>query len=301
MSLNKIVFRKSFPEFGISHIIHNTQNDMIHSHLHRTYEIYYLVEGTRHYFIENMFYSISAGMLVIIPPTILHRTSCESPENTAHERILLTLGESYISPVLKALELPALSALFPSPVILRLTPQAQKELLDIISSIRAEINVESTFRDAAIKTNLVRLLLLISLNGSGICHDTSSAAFHQSAKEQLAREAIIYIKNNFRDRITLSSLADNLHVSRGYISNVFNETIGMKIPDYVNLQRIICAEDLLLHSDMGISQIAYECGFDSSSYFSRIFKELEGMPPQQFRQERAHNTPRKAVEPIPSS
>ncbi len=291
MSLNQILFRNISDQLQVSHIIHNERNDMNRSHLHREYEIYYLAAGTRRFFIENSLYPISAGMLVLIPPATLHRTTCECPEDTGHERILLSFDESYISAVLNSLELPALNDLFPSPVILKLNLKEREQFLEIFGCISDELGGGLACRDAAVRANLVRLLLLLYRCRLDLSHnpgltDGAATPAPHNAKERLAHEATVYIKNHFREKITLASLAESLFVSKGYVSNVFNEIIGMKVPDYVNLQRIRCAEDLLVHSDFEIAQIADECGFESPSYFSRIFKEIEGMPPQQFRQKK---------------
>jgi AraC-like DNA-binding protein len=58
----------------------------------------------------------------------------------------------------------------------------------------------------------------------------------------------------------------------------------MTFTQYRNKQRICLAEQMILEGIFSITDIAYSCGFESLSRFSKVFKQIKGTPPQQFRQ-----------------
>ena len=74
-----------------------------------------------------------------------------------------------------------------------------------------------------------------------------------------------------------------LGVSPSYVSRVFRRYTGMALWDYVNSFRIARARELLEHSDMTVTEIAFAAGFNEPAYFSRMFRKFTGKSPRHFR------------------
>ena len=70
---------------------------------------------------------------------------------------------------------------------------------------------------------------------------------------------------------------------------LFKETTGMTITDYILSKRIAAAKKRLAYTNDPLSLIAMECGFSSFAYFSKIFKEKNGLSPRDFRKMSAHS------------
>ncbi len=266
--------------FRISHIDQITPNDMSHAHIHKEYEIYYLVNGERYYFIEGRTYLVNAGCVVLVKSGDIHRTATVKPD-TRHERILLILNEEYLRPVLNALGYSSISTFFRIPVI-QLAPPDQKAAQDIFESILYELSQKNAGYEAMIRIRILEFLLICYRSGN------NAAALHghevrPSTKYTKANEAALYIKAHFTEKISLQDIADDIHVSRGYLSNVFNEVNGIKITEYINVQRINYAKTLLSSSDIAVTELAGRCGYDSITYFERIFKQLVGTSPSNYR------------------
>ena len=68
-----------------------------------------------------------------------------------------------------------------------------------------------------------------------------------------------------------------------FIRRAFKETIGYNYVDYCNLARIFRAEELLLNTDLSVTQIAEQLHFGTVSYFNRLFKKHTGQTPLQYR------------------
>lgn len=92
-----------------------------------------------------------------------------------------------------------------------------------------------------------------------------------------------YIENHAVESITLEELAKMCNLSKGYFSSVFTKTIGCSPIKYKHSILINMAMDKLLCTDETIDSISEELGFSSSNYFRRIFKNLVGESPADFR------------------
>ena len=92
-----------------------------------------------------------------------------------------------------------------------------------------------------------------------------------------------YMDNNYTDTITLDQLSQVSGMSKNGIIAMFKRLYGMTPVKYINNLRLYKACELLKSTDMPISQLAYQCGFADSNYFTRVFKELRGMTPREYR------------------
>lgn len=103
-------------------------------------------------------------------------------------------------------------------------------------------------------------------------------------KLTLLNEAKEYIDSHYTDvSCTLSLIAKNIHVSPGYLSSIFKETMGTKFINYLTDQRIRKAGELLLQTDMMIYEVSTRVGYENPTYFSTIFRKSTGMSPQEYR------------------
>lgn len=92
-----------------------------------------------------------------------------------------------------------------------------------------------------------------------------------------------YIEGHYLENITLESTAKHLGFSKYYLSRIFSNKIGYQFKDYLNRLRISKAQQLLSGTDMTVTNIALECGFESQRSFNRTFKELTSFTPTEFR------------------
>ncbi|MBR5152161.1 MAG: exo-alpha-sialidase [Clostridia bacterium] len=91
------------------------------------------------------------------------------------------------------------------------------------------------------------------------------------------------IQENITEDLTVDYIAERVGISRYYMLHLFKKTTGLTITDYKNELKITKAKNLLIHTEKRIAEIAYECGFGSASYFSKIFFEVESISPSEYR------------------
>lgn len=113
------------------------------------------------------------------------------------------------------------------------------------------------------------------LNPQSIKNKTSYEDSMQDAKQ--------YIIDHLNEKLTVKNIADALHMSPSHFSRVFRQQTGFSPYDYVLISRLNRAKDYLQKTDMSISQIAYDIGFNSESNFIYFFTKNTGQSPNKFR------------------
>ncbi|MBQ8551530.1 MAG: helix-turn-helix domain-containing protein [Clostridia bacterium] len=95
--------------------------------------------------------------------------------------------------------------------------------------------------------------------------------------------AILYIHSHYSEPITLADAAETVHLSAGYFSELFKSSTGRNFKSYLIDLRIKNACRMLANSELSVTDICYECGFESFSNFMRTFKGRYGISPLKFR------------------
>ncbi|MCX7883505.1 MAG: response regulator [Caloramator sp.] len=97
------------------------------------------------------------------------------------------------------------------------------------------------------------------------------------------KESIEYIKEHFREKITLQTVASNAFFNAKYFSHIFKKEMGISFSEYVINLRIQYACKLLETTNYPAYRISLECGFSDPSYFNRVFCKQMKMTPQAYR------------------
>ena len=94
--------------------------------------------------------------------------------------------------------------------------------------------------------------------------------------------ALRYIKENLTEDLSLQSISKKMLLSPIHFHNRFKASVGQTLHDYVEERRIKAAINLLLTTELTLTQIAFQCGFSSQSYFSYVFKRKMGVSPRKY-------------------
>lgn len=110
---------------------------------------------------------------------------------------------------------------------------------------------------------------------------------HSSPKEEpkaspatMARE---YIDRHYKENIKLADIAKSVHANTYYISHLFRSEIGLSPMKYVILRRMGEAQNLLINTQLTITEIATRVGYNNSNYFQNAFKSATGITPGDYR------------------
>jgi two-component system response regulator YesN len=103
-------------------------------------------------------------------------------------------------------------------------------------------------------------------------------------RSSLIQGAKAFIENNFSDpELHMNQVAGRFNLSPSHFSTVFSQEFGITFRDYLNNLRIDRAKELLRTTNLKCTEIAFQCGYNDSHYFSTVFKRKTGSSPQQFR------------------
>ena len=107
--------------------------------------------------------------------------------------------------------------------------------------------------------------------------------YNSEANNFVVTKALEYIKEHSRERIQLADVADYCYVSQWHLSKLLNKHTGENFSIALNKARIAEAKELLQDPSRRIYDIAEEVGFQDLAHFSRVFKKLEGISANEYR------------------
>ena len=99
----------------------------------------------------------------------------------------------------------------------------------------------------------------------------------------MIRDCLNYIDFHYMEPLSLDNLATRFSVNKNYLSSRFHKEVEITVTDYINQIRILRATNLLRQTSLSVQQIAEQCGFADGNYFTRIFKKIQGMTPNEYR------------------
>ena len=98
-------------------------------------------------------------------------------------------------------------------------------------------------------------------------------------------DLLTYIRCHFKEKLTLGKLSKIANFSPNYLCSAFKKNVGVSLRYHLQTLRLNYALNLVKMTDMSISEICHESGFESVSHFSKIFKETFGNSPSYYRKD----------------
>ena len=97
------------------------------------------------------------------------------------------------------------------------------------------------------------------------------------------RGCLNYIDIHYMEPLSLENLAERLRINKNYLSSRFHREVGMTVTDYINQTRVRRSVTLLEKTDLSMQAVAEQCGFSDANYFTRVFKKVNGVSPNEYR------------------
>ena len=238
-------------------------------HYHEDYEIMYLRRGSREVFVQSKKYRLTAGCLLFIEKDTIHKTNTISEE---YERFVINFTENYIQPTVKQHIAPLFEQAIYAPERISGIDRIFCSIWDEWDRLRKNDDMSSE-----LLKGYVNILLAMFIRN----HDAWAldARVSNPAIERLVQ----YINDNPHEEITLEGSARMLKISPSYLSKTFTKNTGFGFREYLMIVRIKKAKQLLETTDVPVRQIAFDCGFNDSNYFSSAFKKATGFSPLKYR------------------
>ena len=241
-------------------------------HYHPTHELYYLVKGEREYFVDDRFFKVEEGDLVFVPRNMLHRTAGKGAS-----RYLVYFSNAFLQKFFTA---HTLEALLPKePLVFRPDEGERAQLEQTLATLCVEYNRAEPHVTPKNEQVLAGLLHRVLFTMG--C--TSNTYVPHSYADARVAQIIKYINENFSHITDIEEIAAHFFISKYHLCRIFNKNLGIPLVTYLNNIKIREACRLIKRGELNLTEIAMRCGFNSSSYFCKVFKGEKGVSPTEYR------------------
>lgn len=254
--------------------IKNPQS-MLCAHYHDDYELYFLIEGSRKYFLSNKIHTIQQNQIILIEPKEPHQVTINL--NIPYDRYVIYITPKLLSAICK--ENPSLNCKYKTQVF-DLPERIFKQVINLLIKIDFEIKNHDLFSADIIKSSVTELLALIKRNDKYV-YDNNAV----TESDLRLQSSINYIIENYAEPITLKECADIANISPNYFSNIFSSVTGSSFKEFLNKTRVNRACELLENTPLSIAEISQNVGFTTESYFGYVFKSLKNCSPSSYRKQ----------------
>lgn len=244
-------------------------------HWHREFEVGRVLTGSLSYYIGNKFYHLEEGDCYFARSGILHgcrKMSCDFESVVFDLDTIMNNNNSQVQEITKKIVKQAKTPVY----YLQESPEICKIIETLIVNCRNDIRTH-------IMSIIGTLFLLFGWIDEHNLYEPEADELSTMQEERL-QHVLSYIENNYDSQITLSDLADCIGMSPCYFTSFFTTNLHRSPINYLNYYRIEKACTLLLNSDNSVTDIAFQTGFNSSSYFVKMFKKYKGITPKQYQQ-----------------
>ncbi|WP_405352210.1 helix-turn-helix domain-containing protein [Nonlabens sp. Asnod3-H03] len=283
MLLKKPTLKKVNPDFGNSIFVQKSTTERSELkpfwHFHPEIELVYVNEGQGKRHIGNHMSYYNDSQLLLIGSMLPHIGYTDRPNHGSELLVQFLpnfLGDGFFNvpemePIKHLFERAKNGLLFKQ--------QTQEQLGDQIHKLHELKGFART------------LLLLDILNELAITDDyeilnAESFTFETELQDNSKTEIIYkYINQNFQNHIPLEEIASQVSMTVPAFCRYFKKTSGKTFTKIVNEYRVVHATKLLSETQLSITDICFDCGFNNFSHFNKIFKEFTGKSASKYRQE----------------
>ena len=247
----------------------------IHAHIHSAIEFIYVTDGSLTAFIDGVELHAEAGDLLLFRSRGIHSIYAESCElNRYYVLKFKPKLIQDISPKRLAGKLafrfsvcnPSLKCLWKKDELFG------TEILSGINKLINELSNPGLFPDVAMMIYAASVMLGVLRSGDDDFDKLSPAT-------DKIYESIIYVNQHFDEDITAESVGEKMNMSYSYFSRSFKKATGKNFKDYLNIARTNRAQQLLINTDLTVTDIALKCGYNNISYFISLYKRYKGKTP----------------------
>ena len=244
-------------------------------HWHRSIEIFMVFEGHLKFYLNDLEQKLNPGEFVLVNSNEIHAIDSPEPNKTVVIQIPLKTFSDY----------------FTGEQYIRFTHEAKKQdvqVVDLIRAMFAAYGKKETGYDMRVKSGYYMLLyLLVSVYRE---LDVKDELLKQNRKLNKLTPITNYMKEHYREELSLEALAEVFGYAPAYISRMFQKYAGINYKDYLQGVRVEYAFAELNRAEHTVSEVAFHHGFPSSRAFSKAFQKKYGMLPSAYLQRKTESS-----------
>ncbi len=237
-----------------------TRDNCYPLHLHKEVEIFFVLDGAIDITIGSVTKTLTSGMFSIAFPNTVHETFTKNSSTAVMMIFDTELFPDFYS---EFHNMTPQNPFIDNPDFRKLVGPTLDSITECLESSG----------DVRMLKGYVCVLL---------CHIFSTLKLDAAtdSTNDISEKIASYINNHFKDELSLNTLALALGYSRYHISHIFSDKFNMSFTEYLGRIRAEHAMGLLTHSDMSITDICYNSGFNSIRTFYRVFENTYHCSPR---------------------
>lgn len=244
-------------------------------HIHHSAELLYVNAGCVEFVIDNESYTACAGEFALIPPDVVHYYTKLHPQSCYYIHVF---SKDCVPTFFRLL-----GTKLPKHIVYRCSDDAREYYTKtVIEPFKAFIRDKNYFR--TVTDEFIPVLKLRSALYAILSEFLSAGLVdNQGTTRSLFGDVCAYIVENCTEEITLVKLANHFGYNSQYLSRLLHNIPGFNFHNFLNQCRIDKARNMLITSNMSITDISNRCGFNCLRSFNRIFKSFTGLTPKDYR------------------
>lgn len=260
-------------------IWYNDIPDDFEEHWHTALELIVPMDNYYDITVNQTTYRVNPGELFIIPPGELH--SLQAPESGV--RFIYLFDISFVANFNGFARLQTILA---HPI--HMTKESHSDIYEscyiLLSKMRNEYFTQNDMAEFIIYSLLMNFFAKLGQHHlESVALESHSESLKQKEYIKKFHDVLAFIDNHYMEDLCLEDIASSIGFSKYHFSRLFKQYTNFTFCDYLNYRRIKAAENLLSQNDFTVTEIALQSGFSSISTFNRLFKQLKGCSPREFR------------------
>ena len=239
----------------------------VKSHSHDYYHLISVICGEMLFTMNGMDYCMRKGDTVLVPTGCIHRFENNTDRPLRYLEVKFTVLNKNLNGTLSSCSS---------------EPRDDAFISKLVENIVNEYEKNCALKDDSASAALMTLIYHITKNVRER-EGADTGVIDTRGYSPLAKKTIDYLSDHYAENLSLDNISTGVGITKTYLCNAFKKNTGITIVDCLNMIRVRKAAELIVYSDLSLTQVAEQCGYVSPSHFNRIFMRYVGLPPGQCR------------------
>lgn len=271
----------------LRYLEHGADSSLIRWHCHKEYELHLIISTRGKAFVGDHIGTFKPGCLVLTGPNLPHNWITIGDMGEGVRDQVINFSQEFMLRLMEIIpEARSLSAMLEASLLgLQFDPHVTRQVMPLFNLVRDQTGFPRVTAFLQIMDTLARSHAHTTLSSRSYSQDTLTQR-DRATMAQVDR-VVNYITQNFTQPITLADAAAQLNMGPVVFSRFFHRNTGHKFKDFLLRLRVSKACEILETTDVQVTNICYDVGFNNLSNFNRRFLAIKGMTPKAYRESSA--------------